>query len=490
MGVPECTIILFGATGDLAKKKLFPALADMHARGTLPKATRIVAIGRRQYTTRTFLDDVKASCPRCEQWSSFQKRVQYQRLEFHDPGAYEELGKLLEKCPANRLFYLATPQDVFGTIIERLGNAGIAKRAPKGAWHRVVFEKPFGSDLASAQQLNTTVAKLFAEEQIYRIDHYLGKGLVQEVFALRFANPIFEHLWNNRFIDNVQIVISETGGVGTRGGYYDNAGAIRDMVQNHMLQLLSLIAMERPSAHTAASIKEEKVKVLRTIAPDHIKLVRGQYGAGVAGGKKVRPYLEEEGVRKGSDTETFAAARIEIANTRWEGVPFYLRTGKALKHQYAQIAVTFQQGPCDLFVHGCPETNILVIRIQPDEGIKLRFNLAEQQQLAVRPREMTFCHNTTGFNTPQAYELLLAECMQGDQTLFTDWAFLEQAWRIADGMRSGAPRNETYPAGSHGPAGALELVTREGRDWIGNSELTMETSVAKKKKKKKKATRR
>ena len=466
-----CTIVIFGATGDLARKKLIPALYRLHVTGDLHKKTKIIAIGRREYTIAQLMKEYQDEVPKkslfLTRWKEFARRITYLRLEFHDKAAYDLLARTLEREP-RRLFYLATPQDAFPLIVENLRASTAAARNPKAGWHRVLFEKPFGSDLRSAESLNREVGRLFDERQIYRIDHYLGKSFVQEIFAIRFANPVFEHLWNKEYIDNVQIVVSETDTVRSRGAYYDNAGAIRDMVQNHLFQLLCLVAMEAPDGRPG-SVREEKTKVLRALEAD--TAVLGQYTAGVEVGKHVHGYAAEEGVAKGSTTETFAAVKLCVRNARWNGVPFYLRTGKALKHRYAQIAITFKQASCLLFQHKCPETNVLIVRIQPDEGVKLRINLSEGRAEAVEPREMSFLHEARGFNTPEAYELLLRECIEGDQTLFTSWDFLQHSWAIIDHLRARKHELHPYPAGGHGPKAALDMIKKDGRDWIGNAEI-------------------
>ncbi len=468
---PPCTLIIFGATGDLAKKKLAPALYRLHVRGALHPATRIFAIGRREYTDARIRAELKEHVEDARSWAAFSRRISYHRLEFEDDEAYAALGARLAKESAaardRRIFYLATPQEAFPVIVGKLSASRLARRGPAKGWHRIVFEKPFGSDLASASALNACIARLYDEKQVYHIDHYLGKGFVQEIFAIRFANPVLEHIWSREHIDNVQITIAETEGVGERAGYYDRSGATRDMVQNHILQLLALTAMEPPPGTGAETMREEKTRVLRAIDGAKARLVTGQYAAG----KGMPAYRKEAGVGKGSETETFVVAKLLVDNDRWEGVPFYVRTGKALMHKYAQIAITFKQGSCTLFQNRCPETNVLVIRIQPDEGIKLRINLAEGQTDGVSPCEMSFLHEAHGFNTPEAYEVLLQECMLGDQMLFTDWGFVRESWRIVDAMRAKAGKPVSYAPGSHGPKEALALIKKDGRDWVGNSEI-------------------
>ena len=480
-----CTVLLFGATGDLARQKLIPALYAMHRRGALPKATRIIAIGRKDHTDASIRAEYAI---RAKGWSGFAKRITYHQLEFHDAAAYDALAARVATLPKgirdHRLFYLATPQTAFPDIITHLARTRLGQRRPRDGWHRVVFEKPFGSDADSAAALNGIVTRLFDEGQVFRIDHYLAKSFVQEILTIRFANPVFDHLWNRNFIDNVQIVVSETAGVGTRGGYYDNAGAIRDVVQNHLLQLLALVTMEPPTRATADEIGHEKSKVLRAINPGRgqDEVVTGQYLAGRTADGRVPDYQRERSVVPGSSTETYAAARLFVRNHRWAEVPFYLRTGKALKHRYAEIAITFKRGPCVLFhERGCPPSNVLVIRIQPDEGLKLQFNLAADDlsdYAGVETRTMDFCHETHGFNTPQAYETLFDDIMAGDRSLFTGWDFLKESWRITDALRAMAPKApEEYGAGTHGPPGALRLVTADGRDWVGNAAIARRSAA-------------
>ncbi len=472
--LPACTFVIFGATGDLTKRKLIPALYKMHLEGKLHPKTRILAIGRRDYTAEGIAAEFEGFIKEKKGWNPFCKRVSYFKLEFRDGKAYDRLAKILARMERNRIFYLATAPDAFTPIIGNLHRAGIAKKGLKSGFHRIVFEKPFGHDRKSAESLNDKIMMLFDERQTYRIDHYLGKELVQNVLVMRFTNPLFEHQWDARHIDNVQIISVEDEGVLDRGGYYDGAGALRDMVQNHLLQILSLVAMEAPASLDANDIRDEKVKALRNIiiTPDIRKdIVLGQYAAGIAGGKRTPDYRKEKGVNPKSDTETFAALKLQLHNKRWHGVPFYLRTGKALSHKYAEVVVTFKQAPCTLFcgANGKLAENKLFIRIQPDEGIKVQFNLKERNAETALPRSMDFSERSEfGMNTQEAYERLLADVMRGDQTLFTRWDEVDQAWRIVDALRAAKPNLHKYKAGTHGPAAALRLLKRDGRDWSGN----------------------
>ncbi|HIH23800.1 TPA: glucose-6-phosphate dehydrogenase [Candidatus Woesearchaeota archaeon] len=464
MTLPACSIILFGATGDLAKRKLIPALFKLHRQKTLHKETIIIAIGRREYTGASIAKEFKAGLPkelaRAKEWSAFTKRISYVKLAFDDTAAYGRLAAMLREREsrtgvANRLFYLATPPDAFPIISRSLKTAGLAERDPEHRWHRLVFEKPFGTDLGSAQRLNKEITSLFSERQVYRIDHYLGKGFVHEIMVLRFSNLIFDTLWDAQHIDHVRITVLEKHSVGSRGGYYDRSGALRDMVQNHLLQLVALAAMEAPATLDASDIHDEKVKVFKAVRPDVKSLVLGQYTPGVIDGKKIPDYTKEEGVAPNSATETYAAVKLSIANKRWSGVPFLLRTGKALRESYAEVTISFKQSPCFLFcgADGKLPANELTVRIQPEEGVCLSFNLADNAgQSVVERRSMKFMHAAEfGMNTPEAYEVLMAEAMRGDQTLFTRWDEVELCWRIIDGLRAAKAPILKYKAGSDGP---------------------------------------
>jgi glucose-6-phosphate 1-dehydrogenase len=475
-----CILVIFGATGDLAKRKLLPALYKLHERG-MPSVTRIIAVGRRPLDDAAIRRDLAEFITDKKEWEAFSQRITYHQLEFDDKAAYDRLRERLEtydkSLAARRVFYLATAPESFATISRNLSAASIASRRPQRGWHRVIFEKPFGHDLATAKALNKVISKIFSEQQIYRIDHYLGKELVQNILVLRFTNSIFEHLWHKEYIDNVQIIVGERVGVGSRGGYYDNAGALRDMVQNHLMQLIALTTMELPKRMEADSIRTAKVKVLKRIVrepPAKIRkhLILGQYTEGMIDGKPCPAYRDEQGIPKKSTTETFAALKLFINDERWRGVPFYLRTGKALHHQYAEIVVTFKQAPCRLFCgpDGTLAPNRLIIRIQPDEGVKVTFNIKEElADMSAIPVSMDFSHKAEfGINSQEAYERLLADVMRGDQTLFTRWDEVQEQWRIVDHLRKVKVPLERYAAGSHGPAAALRMIKKDGRDWSGN----------------------
>lgn len=447
-----CTIVLFGATGDLSRRKLIPALFLLDKEGLLHRNTKIVAIGRQDLTDSGIRKHLKEFV-KGKGWKKFSERIHYHRLDFFDKKAYAGLGEYLGTLPSTvrnkRLFYLATPQQAFGPIVNQLKKYRIAERSPKKGWHRVVFEKPFGSDLKSAEALNRKITNLFDEKQIYRIDHYVGKSLVQEVLVLRFANPVFESTWNHKHVKHVHITVAEKGGVGSRGGYYDSSGALRDMVQNHLLQLLTLVAMEEPKALKSEDIRDQKARVLRAVDLANMDHRCGQYVG------------YEKDIGKKSNTETYAAVKLFLKNKRWDGVPFYLVTGKALDRRYAEIVVEFSTDECPLFRDpriGCGE-NKLIINIQPDEGITFAFNLAKQSGSSfVSQKEMTYVHDTEAMNTPQAYELLLLEAINGVQTLFTRWDFVREAWKVVDELRKGCPEPQRYRKGSHGPRDALAFL--------------------------------
>ncbi|HZU02438.1 MAG TPA: glucose-6-phosphate dehydrogenase, partial [Ktedonobacteraceae bacterium] len=423
---------------------------------------------------------------------AFARRMFYCQSNFDDREGYHKLADLLEKLDqergtrGNRLFYMATPPETDAEVIHQLGGSGLARTVRGGengdahSWTRLIIEKPFGHDLATAQKLNRTLGRVFSEDQIYRIDHYMGKETVQNILALRFANGIFEPLWNQKYIDHVQILVAESIGIGTRSEYYETSGAIRDMVQNHIMQVLCLTAMEPPVAFDAEAIRDEKVKVLRAIplfTPAQVeqRTVRGQYTAGVVDGQAVPSYKEEKGVNPNSTTETYVALKLFIENWRWADVPFYIRTGKALPARSTEVTIQFKRVPHQLYKPS--ETkglvpNRLTIRIQPDEGISLKFGAkvpgAARQLSSV---DMNFSYSTAfGIESPEAYERLLADAMTGDKTLFIRRDEIEASWRIVDSITDAwkhMPADTVYPykAGTWGPEEANELIQRDGRSW-------------------------
>ena len=485
--------VLFGATGDLAHRKVFPALYQLWRSALLPLDIRIVAIGRRPYDDATFRTEVRSALDaharvqpvEDETWRSFAERLQYLRGDFDADATYDDLAERLERCDreggtrGNRLFYLATPASAFAPIVQQLGRTGLDREVSGSGWRRIVIEKPFGRDLESAKKLNREVARVFREAQVYRIDHYLGKETVRNLLVFRFANVIWEPLWNRRYVDHVQITVAESIGVEKRGAFYEETGATRDILQNHLLQLLALVAMEPPATFDANALRDEKVKVLRAVVPmDPTEVardvVRGQYGPGWVAGEPVPGYREEEGVDPLSETETFVAARLTIDDWRWAGVPFYLRTGKRLPKRATEIAVVFRDVPHALFrgSRSEPEPDLLALRIQPDEGILLRFGAkVPGLDVDVRAVNMDFGYGSSfSVDSPDAYETLILDALLGDQSLFTRADEVEEAWRVVapvvDAWVAGsAPDFPDYAAGSWGPDAADELLARDGRRW-------------------------
>jgi glucose-6-phosphate 1-dehydrogenase len=490
-----CSLVIFGATGDLTHRKLIPALYHLAADGELPTGVHIIGFARRDKSDADFRAGLAESTTRFSRsgfdpqlWSQFVESVSYHRSEFSDPDGYRALAARLDAIDqarggkGNRLFYLASAPEFFDEILANLNNAGL-NRAPDGCWARVIVEKPFGTDLATACHLNETVSSCFAERDTYRIDHYLGKETAQNLMVLRFANAIFEPLWNNRHIGHVQITCAENLGMeGGRGGYYDTAGALRDMVQNHLLQLLSLVAMEPPTDLSADGVRDEKVKVLRSLRPWDtaekvaLNVVRARYTAGHVDGSPVPGYREEDRVDPRSETEPFVALRVLIDTWRWSGVPFYIRMGKRLPKKSTEISIHFKDAPCVLFNASCggtPGGNVLVIRIQPDEGISLRMvSKIPGNNLRLETVKMDF-HYATSFGTasPEAYERLLLDAMAGDATLFARRDEVEEAWRFIDHIERAwhespaPPPMAEYTAGSWGPKEADDLLARDGNQW-------------------------
>jgi len=491
--VPQpCSIVIFGATGDLTHRKLIPALYNLAADGELPPAVAIIGFARRPKSDDDFRKEMEEAvrkfsrqAVRDEIWKTFSQSLFYHQSEFGDGAGYKSLGERLEKTDnergtrGNRLFYFAAGPDQFETILKNLKADGL-NRAKEGSWARVIIEKPFGTDLASACELNRIVNDAFDESQTFRIDHFLGKETAQNILVLRFANAIFEPLWNTRYIDHLEITAAETLGVEARAGYYEKAGALRDMVQNHLLQLLCLVAMEAPTDLRADSIRDEKVKVVRAlrrvIGPEVAKnVVRAQYTEGAIGGQPVPGYRQEKGVDPKSMTETYVALRINIDNWRWADVPVYMRVGKRLPKSATEISVHFKKAPAVLFNKETVkiDQNVLVIRIQPDEGISLRM-LAKipGTSLRIEPVKMDFHYGTSfGKASPEAYERLLLDAMGGDATLFARRDEVEEAWSFIDPIeetwhaKNDAPELYFYPAGSWGPEAADDLLARDGHAW-------------------------
>jgi len=488
-----CTFVVFGASGDLTHRKLIPALFRLSKQKLLHPQTAIIGFARREWTDEQFREEMKHTVENAgataSEWDRFAKSLFYQTGVFEDHAAFRALGQLLSKVeeerglPGNRIFHFATPPSEYATLIRNIGSAGLAKRALREEnavpWARVIIEKPFGHDLQSARELNALVHTVFAERQVYRIDHYLGKETVQNILVFRLGNGIFEPLWNNRYVEQVQITVAESVGIEGRAAYFDSAGTSRDIFQNHMMQLLTLTAMEPPPRFDADSVRDEKAKVLRTLHPmtrEEVArdTVRAQYQAGALGGTPVPGYCEEPGVNLRSQTETYMAARIHVDNWRWSGVPFYLRAGKRLARRSTEIAIVFRQPPYALFRSaGCEslEANVLRLRIQPDEGISLSFgSKSPGQALHIDPVQMDFYYLTAfGQDPPDAYERLLLDCNLGDSTLFARRDEVELAWEFVDGIqnawRSGVPPLVKYPSGTWGPPEADGLLAPDGRGW-------------------------
>ncbi len=486
----SCTVVIFGATGDLTHRKLIPALYNIAADGEMPPGLAVVGFARRPKSDDEFRSDLADATKkysrqtvRDDLWEAFAKSVSYHQSEFADQAGYQSLGEKLQQIEkdrptgGNRLFYLAVAPDQFEPILKNLVAAGLNK--PGGdAWARVIVEKPFGTDLASARELNRVVESAFPEADTYRIDHFLGKETAQNILVLRFANAIFEPLWNTRYIDHVQITAAETLGVEGRAGYYEGAGALRDMVQNHLLQLLCLVSMEPPTDLRADSIRDEKVKIVRALrrfTADDVKknVVRGQYSEGAIAGKTVPAYRAEEKVNPESATETFVALRLWLDDWRWADVPIYMRVGKRLPKSATEISVHFKKAPAVLFnrENHSLDQNVLVIRIQPDEGISLRMQAkVPGTSFRIEPVKMDFHYGTSfGKASPEAYERLLLDAMSGDATLFARRDEVEQAWefidKIEDAWRDDVAPLHEYPAGSWGPDAADDLLARDFRAW-------------------------
>lgn len=482
-------VVIFGASGDLTKRKLLPALFHLEQAGLLPKEFRIVGVARRDLSA-TFAADMKKGIVEfggvkdgAEKLDEFISKVSYHAMNFDDDGGYAGLKSLLESYDqnngtrGNRLFYLAVAPEYFSDIIDRLGQHGMAH--PEHGHVRVIIEKPFGHDLASARELNDEVNKVFDENQIFRIDHYLGKETVQNILVFRFANGIFEPIWNRNYVDHVQITAAESIGIEGRGPFYEKAGALRDVVQNHMMELLSFVCMEPPVSFDADAVRYEKVKVWRAINPiDCASTARGQYGAGTVDGKQVKGYREEDRVDPHSQTETFAAIKLEIENWRWAGVPFYLRAGKRLKKRATEITIQFKQPPMLLFDRAqsgpCTEIqpNLITMRIQPDEGISLRFGAKfPSPDMTVCPVNMDFNYAAAfGTSSANGYERLLLDAMLGDATLFAHRDGVEATWAlytpVLEAWAATAPKGfPNYASGSWGPKSADELIARDGRQW-------------------------
>jgi len=487
----NCLMVIFGGTGDLSNRKLYPAIYNLYASGSLPDGFAVVSVGRKEKSIETFRAETGISIRKFSRQNSgdfkdMQKvlsRLFYFNLNFTDEAGYIHLKTFLSKLDeeyktsGNRIYYLAVSPENFLPIVYGLQKSGMAD-SNEDTVNRVVIEKPFGSDFNSSCMINRVLEDTFGEQEIYRIDHYLGKEMLQNIMAIRFANTVFEPVWNNRYIDHVQITSSETVGIENRGAYYEKSGAIRDMMQNHMLQLLMLTAMDAPIRIDAQSVREEKLKILKALRPisgraaDSL-VVRGQYGEGFMHDKTVPAYRQETGVNPHSDTETFVAMRVDIDTNRWDGVPFYLRTGKRMPYKTTEIAVVFKRAaiPEGLNKDSTLNANTLIIKVQPQEAVVIWLNGKKPGTInEIVPISMGFCQNcSVGEVSPDAYERLLQDCIRGDSTLFAGWDEIEYSWKFIDSIIESWNKNAAdtryYEAGTWGPEAAEELLLKDGRRW-------------------------
>ncbi|MDG3015923.1 glucose-6-phosphate dehydrogenase [Speluncibacter jeojiensis] len=483
-----CSLVIFGVTGDLARRKLMPAVYDLASRGLLPPGFALVGFARRDWAAEDFgkvVHDAVRQHSRTpfreDVWERLAEGIRFVQGSFDDDESFDRLAKTIADLDrergtgGNHAFYLAIPPGAFPTVCAQLSRSGLAHQQGE-QWRRVVIEKPFGHDLDSARELNRVIGEVFPEDSVFRIDHYLGKETVQNILALRFANQLFDPLWNSHYVDHVQITMAEDIGLGGRAGYYDGIGAARDVIQNHLLQLLALTAMEEPISFEPAELQAEKIKVLsatRLAEPLAETTARGQYTGGWQGGQEVVGLLDEAGFAKDSTTETFAAITLEVDSRRWAGVPFYLRTGKRLGRRVTEIALVFKRAPHLPFDTTMTEElgeNALVIRVQPDEGVTLRFgSKVPGSGMEVRDVNMDFSYGQAFTeSSPEAYERLILDVLLGEPSLFPVDREVELSWQILDPVIeawTAAGRPDPYEAGTWGPASAHEMLTRSGRDW-------------------------
>jgi glucose-6-phosphate 1-dehydrogenase len=479
------TFVLFGATGDLAKRKIFPALFNLFVEGKLPKNFLVVGLGRRELTPTGFRENIKSSLlsfsrrkpESIMEIQTFVDSFIYCSLHITNQEDYVKLLNIVQKnekekdIKENRMFYLAVSPDYFDVIADNIQRSGLGSTT---GWKRLIIEKPFGQDLQTAQELNKKLSQGFNEDEIYRIDHYLGKGMVQNLDALRFSNSIFEPFWNKQYIKNVQITASETVGVEERAGYYDHVGALKDMMQNHLFQMLMMVAMEQPEEFSTNAVHEEKKKLLEALRLLQVEqvsenVIRGQYGKGSINEVELVGYKEEPGVREESETETFVAARLFIDNDRWDGVPFYLRTGKRMQEKITKIVIEYNKTPNQLVgLNGELNPNLLVIQINPIEGVTFQLNSKDQHKIrTIEPINVTFLENSK--DVPEGYERLIYDALRGDSTYFAHWDEVEGSWKWLDvvlqAFKNGIPLFE-YPSGSTGPTASDNLLKKDGNHWL------------------------